>query len=220
MGASYLLVSWRVMMLAFLKRSPKGLKQSRRAMAKLANAVRRLDRQRDTHGILHRLRPLLGDMHRELDAYETRVSEGEDPRTAASGFHSKLNLLATDIRQAERELWAARGLSHRSQSPLGPLYGPLDNLKTVSKQLNGPETDFQRELNELIRKSGVTPYALAAFHNSDPSFIYKLMNGERRKPARDSFTRIATALMGCSAKISEKDVNRLLHSAGYPPLRR
>jgi len=163
---------------------------------------------------------MLGDMHRELDAYQTMVSHGEGLRVAADGFRSRLGLIVTEIRHTERDLRHQRGLIDPQRSLLESLYGPLDKLKTASKLLNGPETAFQRVLNELIRKRGVTTYALATFHNGDPSYIYKLLSGERRKPSRDSVTRIAIALTGCSPKISEKDANHLLQSAGYPPLKR
>ena len=205
---------------AFLKKSPRGLKRTRRALDELAKAVRRLNERRDTHGILPRLRPMLGDINRELKAYETMVSEGEGFRVATRGFRFHLSLLSTEIKHAEMELKIGSGLTHPRRSPVESLYGPLEKLRNVSRQLDGLQTDFQHELNRLIRKSGVTLYALAALRNRDPSFIYKLMNGERRKPTRDSVTRIATSLMEFSSKISEKDANRLLHSAGYPPLKR
>ena len=208
-------------MLSFFRSSPRGLKRSRRALGDLANAIRRLDRQRDTRGILPRVRYRLGAINRELNSYETKVSEGEGKRAAAGGLCLGVSLLAYEIKQFEREIRAERELRHLSKSPFAPLYGPLENLKTVCRQLMyGPETAFQRLLNKLIRKSDVTPYALAIFLNGDPGFIYKLMKGERRKPSRDSVTRIATALMECSDKLSEKDANRLLHSAGYLPLKR
>ena len=208
------------MMLAFLKRSPKGLKLSRRALVELAIAIRRHARQRNTLWILPPLEEILGRMKRELDAYETRVSEGGGMPTAARGFHFWLSELETEFKYADRDLKAEGGLTPSSRSPLEPLYEPLEKLRAASRQLNGPETDFKRELNKQIKKSGVTPYAVAAYYDRDPGFIYKLMKGERRKPSRESVTRIATALMECSSKISEKDANRLMRTAGYPPLKR
>ena len=207
-------------MLGFLKRSPAGLRQTHRALDNLANAVRRIDRQRDTHGVLLRFRPMLADMHQELDVYQTMVSQGEGFRIAAKGFYSRLTSFAAEIKIVEKELKAKRGLINPRKSPLEPLYGPLDKLRTAGKKLNGSETAFQRELIRLIRKSGVTPYSLAAFHSADPSYIYKFMSGERRKPSLESARRIATALLECSDKISEKDANHLMHTAGFPSLKR
>ena len=207
-------------MLALFRRSPKGLRATHRALDELAKAIRHLDKQRDTRRILTRLGPMLGDTKRELNAYESLVTKGEDLRTAAWGFRFRLGLLSTEIKKIERKLIVASGLIRPRRSPLELLCGPLENLKTVGRQLNGPETEFQRELNELIRKSGITPYALAASYGQDPSYLYKLMKGERRKPSRESVTEIAKALMECSATITAKDADRLLLSAGYPPLTR
>lgn len=205
--------------MSFLKRSPQGLKQSRRALNKLANAIGRLDRQRNSHGILTRFRPRLAAVNRELKSYETQLSEGEDKRVAAVWLRLHVGLLGDEIRFIEGEIKAEKGLSHLNRSPLSPLCAPLQNLKTMCRQLMyGPDTVLMRVLNELIRKSGVTPYAIAAVHAEDPSYIYKLMKGERRNPRRESVRRIATALMECSDRISEKDANRLMRSAGYPPL--
>lgn len=206
-------------MLDFLKRAPVGLRQTHRALDSLANAIERIDRQRDTHGVLPLFRPMLGDMRRELDVYQNMVSQGEDFRISARVFHSRLSSLAAEIKSAEIELEAKRGLISPRKSPLESLYGPLDKLRTAGKKLNGPETAFQRKLNELIRKSGVAPYSLAAVHHEDPSYIYKLMSGERRKPSRESARRLATALLECSDKISEEDANRLIRTAGFPSLK-
>ncbi len=163
---------------------------------------------------------MLGDMHRELDVYQNMVSKGEGFRIAARGFHSRLSSLAAEIKSAEIELRAKMGLINPRKSPLEFLYGPLYKLMTAGKKLNGPETAFQHELNRLIRKSGVARYSLPSFHHEDPSYIYKLMSGERRKPSRESARRIATALLECSHKISKKDADRLMRSAGYSPLKR
>lgn len=206
-------------MLSFFNRSPSGLKASRRALNELAEGVRRLDRQRKSHGILSRLGPLLADMSRELHTYEKLVSRGEDHRTAAGGFRFSLGLLSTVLRDVERELIVESGLVHPRKSPLEQIYGRLESLRIVSRQLNGPETKFQRVLNELVRKSGVTAYAIAGFHGWDSSYLYKMMRGERGKPGRELVEMIATALMAYSPRISEKDANRLMQSAGYPPLK-
>ena len=207
-------------MLKFLKRAPSGLKASRRALAELVDAVRLLDKQRNTHGILLWIGPILGMLNRELNEYENLVSRGENIRIAARGVPSLISMLATQIKHVEGDLIADSGLIRPRKLPLEPLNGPLEKLRTVSRRLRGPETDFQRVLNELIRKSGVTPYAISRVHDEDPSYIYKLMKGERIKPSRETVTRIALALMECSHKISKKDADRLMRSAGYPPLKR
>lgn len=206
--------------MAFFKRSPRGLRASHRALNELAHAIRRLDKQRDIRGVLTRLGPMLRDIKLELNSYESLVAKGEDLRTAAWGFRFRLGLLSTEIKDIERRLIVESGLIRPRRSPLEPLCGPLENLKTVGRQLNGPETEFQRELNKQVQKSGMTPYAIAAFHHQNPSYIYKLMKGDRQKPSRETVTEIATALTECSGKISEKDADRLLRSAGYPPLKR
>lgn len=159
-------------------------------------------------------------INRELNEYENLVYRGENIRMAARGVPSLISMLATQIRHVEGDLIIDSGLIRPRKLPLEPLNGPLGKLRTVSRQLDGPETDFQHVLNELIRKSGVTAYAIAAVHNEDPSYIYKLMKGERRKPSRETVTKMAIALMECSHKISKKHADRLLRSAGYPPLKR
>ena len=91
-------------MLFFFKRSPSGLKENRQALAELAKAIRILDRQRDTHGILTQLRGPLRDLHKELNSYETRVSRGEDNRESAEGFRTYLSLFSMEIRGLNHHL--------------------------------------------------------------------------------------------------------------------
>lgn len=207
--------------MSFLKRSPQGLKQSRRALNKLRDGIGRLDRQRNSHGILPRLRLRLAAINRELESYETQVSKGGDKRVAAVWLRLQVSLLGDEIRIIQGEIKAEKGRSHLNSSSLSSICGPLQNLNTTCRRLMyGPDTVLMRVLNELIRKSGVTPYAVAAVHYDDPSYLYKLMKGERRNPSRESVSRIATALMECSERISEKDANRLMRAAGFPPLKR
>ena len=64
-------------MLSFLKRAPAGLRQTHRALDSLADAIERMDRQRGTRGILPLFRPMLGDMHQELDVYQKWCHKGK-----------------------------------------------------------------------------------------------------------------------------------------------
>ena len=83
---------------------------------------------------------MLGALNWELKAYETLASQGEGLRTAARGFNFSLSLLSAEIKHVERELRDESGLIHPRESPLEALHGPLQNLRTISRQLNGPES--------------------------------------------------------------------------------
>jgi hypothetical protein len=80
--------------------------------------------------------------------------------------------------------------------------------------------DFASTLDTLRRKSGTTCYRLAKWSGLSEAYIYRLERRQRVGPTRDVVIMLGLALVrnGCAVEIW--DVDELLLSAGYAPLRR
>lgn len=77
--------------------------------------------------------------------------------------------------------------------------------------------DFLMELRQKAEKSR---YRLAQYSGLDQTYIQRLETGHRSSPSRDVVMMIALALVENSEIVSVHDVDELLLSAGYAPLRR
>jgi len=80
--------------------------------------------------------------------------------------------------------------------------------------------NFTKTLAKLLKKARITKYRLATDGQVDPSYVTRLLNGERQKPSRRVVLALAQALLDYSGKITLKDVDNLLKGAGYGPLPR
>ena len=80
--------------------------------------------------------------------------------------------------------------------------------------------DFASTLNALRCKSGRSRYRLAKWSGLTEAYIYRLESRQRVGPSRDVVIMLGLALVrnGCAVEIW--DVDELLLSAGYAPLRR
>ncbi|MEE9202091.1 MAG: helix-turn-helix transcriptional regulator [Dehalococcoidia bacterium] len=81
-------------------------------------------------------------------------------------------------------------------------------------------TQFGRCLQELRRKADKSRYRLAQYTGLNEAYLLRLESGERRQPSRDVALMLALALASGSDQVSLYDVEELLLSAGYAPLRR
>lgn len=81
------------------------------------------------------------------------------------------------------------------------------------------QTEFSRVLKRLLDKSGKTQYQLAKDSEVDEAYVFRLVNGERRKPSRDMVIKLGMGLMRGAYSLDINDVNALLMSAEYMPLR-
>ena len=75
---------------------------------------------------------------------------------------------------------------------------------------------FRKRLKKLMDRCKLTAYGLGKLSHVD---IYRILKGEGR-PSRQSVLAIAAALFEYSTVITERDVQVLINSSGYPPPRR
>ncbi len=93
-------------------------------------------------------------------------------------------------------------------------------LRRDVERLKEPDTPFQKCLKKLMRRSRIPTYSLAQLADVNLRHLQRLRNGERRRPGRDLAVRLAAAMAENSQAISDKDVKKLIESAGYTVPRR
>src|SRR5437764_9443791 len=52
--------------------------------------------------------------------------------------------------------------------------------------------ELGERLTRLLKESGLSPHAAAVAAGVDPSNLYRLLGGERRRPSNDTLTRLAS----------------------------
>ena len=80
--------------------------------------------------------------------------------------------------------------------------------------------DFSNTLTQLRKKAGTSRYKMAQWTGLSETYLFRLEKGERLKPSRDVVIMLAMALAFDSKNIDIFDVEELLLSADYAPLRR
>ena len=80
-------------------------------------------------------------------------------------------------------------------------------------------TEFSTTLKSLRSKSGKSRYQLARYSGLNEAYLLRLESGERQNPSRDVVMKLGLALASDTKAVSIDDVNLLLLSAGYAPLR-
>ena len=79
---------------------------------------------------------------------------------------------------------------------------------------------FAETLKRLRIKSGKSRYKLAQYSELSEPYILRLESGERANPSRDVVVMLGMALAQGDSSIEIWDVDALLLSADYAPLRR
>ena len=79
---------------------------------------------------------------------------------------------------------------------------------------------FAETLKRLRIKSGKSRYKLAQYSELSESYILRLESGERANPSRDVVVKLGMALAQGVSSIEIWDIDTLLLSADYAPLRR
>lgn len=80
--------------------------------------------------------------------------------------------------------------------------------------------NFAETLKRLRKKAGKSRYKLAQFSGLSEAYLLRLETGERANPSRDVVLMLALALAANSDAIDLFDIEELLWSASYAPLRR
>lgn len=79
---------------------------------------------------------------------------------------------------------------------------------------------FAETFKRLRIKSGKSRYKLAQYSGLSEPYILRLESGERANPIRDVVMMVRTALAQGVSSIEIWDIDALLLSANYAPLRR
>ena len=80
--------------------------------------------------------------------------------------------------------------------------------------------DFASTLKGIRIKAGLSRYRLAHWSGINESYIHRLENKERSEPSRDVVIMLGLALARGACAVEIWEVDDLLLSAGYAPLRR
>ncbi len=79
---------------------------------------------------------------------------------------------------------------------------------------------FAETLKQIRKKANTSRYKLAQWSGLSEAYLLRLESGERANPSRDVVLMIALALVANSNTIDIFDIDELLESAVYAPLRR
>lgn len=92
-------------------------------------------------------------------------------------------------------------------------------VQRVKKVLE-KDTEFAATLKRLRRKASKSRYKLAQWTGLSEAYLLRLENGERSNPSRDVVLLLALALVSDGQTIDAYDIEELMLSAGYAPLRK
>ena len=79
---------------------------------------------------------------------------------------------------------------------------------------------FAETLKKLRAEAGKSRYRLAQFSGINEAYILRLESGQRANPSRDVVIMLGLALVQNSESMDIWDIDEMLLSAGYAPLRR
>ena len=82
------------------------------------------------------------------------------------------------------------------------------------------DLEFASALKRLRIKAGKSRYKLAQWTGLSEPYLLRLENGERANPSRDVVMMLSLALVAESQAIDLYDVEELMLSARYAPLRK
>jgi len=80
--------------------------------------------------------------------------------------------------------------------------------------------NFGEKLMKLRMRAGKSRYRLAKYSGLNQAYILRLERGDRRNPSRDIVLMLGLALVENSDSVALWDIDELLMSAEYAPLRR
>lgn len=69
----------------------------------------------------------------------------------------------------------------------------------------------------MRQKAGMSLYRLSADAHVDYNYLKKLESGRSRNPSRQVLIALGNALVAHTSLFSQKDVDRILREAGFPP---
>jgi len=205
----------------------RGLRKANKAVSTLVSEANRLTGKyaavsRDPARVVSLVRGL----RMPLSLVHDGLAELEEEAALARPFHQSrrrlvfyVQMLFLAVGSADRAMARLVVVEGGRRSPLQSLHDPLGALTDSIGRLNGPPTKFQMQLGRLMERCDLTAYALGQEADVDATYIRRLLSGEMTKPSREVVSALGTAFKARSDAISDKDVARLLKSAGHTPRR-
>lgn len=95
----------------------------------------------------------------------------------------------------------------------------LDTIAVYQDQ-EEREMNFAETLKKFRIKASKSRYGLAKYSGINQAYIHRLEKGERDNPSRDVVLMLGFALVAGSDSVAIWDIDELLMSAGYAPLRK
>ena len=210
----------------FLRSPEHRLKQAEKKATRLSVTLRRMQARPpgDPGQRVAPLGPLVQPVREMLVMIrrsEASVSKGDrvppNSCTQLLALHRELNLA---YRRLDEERDPLSMLSEHGRRVLRKLRKPMGKLHAALILLREPQTPFQRHLRDMMDRCQISAYALGNMSRADPSYVLRLLSGERQNPSRDVVISMAQALQEYSTMISDEDVDRLIEYSGHVPLRR
>ena len=209
----------------FKKSKKDRRKRVHRILGEIMTFLRRLEsrRSRRTGGLSYTTGPLglpidlVPDLRDKVTVLKGRISLGSAIPQAHSDFLREYQKLLSEVRLRSTRPGSQSTVTRQDRALLRDLDKKINELETALRDIRRPETKFQRQLRKMIDKSGLTLYRLAYEAKMDSGYVWRLLNGERRNPGDDVIAALGEALLEASSEVTEKDLERLLKSAGFAP---
>ncbi len=161
------------------------------------------------------LRSALDTLSGKLRPFEQEIGARANIISRTDGLRFWSKAIRREVERVER--WRKSRRFSWEGSPLKRVFDAIESLEDSIDGLYGPPTEFQRRLRKMIEKSDISLYGLAKSAMVDESYVRRLVSGERRRPGERVAVNLALTLAEYSAKISSRDAERLIRTAGYEP---
>ena len=209
------------------RRSPKHrLKQAEKKAAKLLVTLQRMQgpHSSDPRRRVAPLGPLVLPVRQMLVMIrrsEASVSKGDRvPPRSCTQLLTLDREIANAFRRLDEEHDPGFILSQSGRRVLQNLCKPMGDLHSALILLREPQTSFQRHLRDMMTRCQISAYALGNMSGVYPSYVTRLLSGERQNRSRGVVIDMAAAMLEYSPVISDEDFDRLIEYSGHVPLRR
>ena len=92
----------------------------------------------------------------------------------------------------------------------------LSTLRKAISNLSLPENKFKVELARILSDYDITAHGIASLAGMDPSYAYKLLNGQRVNPGREVVRAVGDGLVSeFKSSRAKRDAEKLMKAAGH-----
>ncbi len=199
------------------KISRKQIENMRRSLRRIGTDVRKLSGfnlvRPDRH---NHIQVALSEVSGALDSLESAMDEGSYPaKKALERLRGRFDTLSLSLTRAVGP--TSKVTKQDWRSLLQNLGVALGDLAREIEGFDLPRSRFQEQLDHMLAKYDLTPYALATMTGIDPSYMYKLKNGYSGNPGKGVLRTLSAALLNeFPNEETKRDIARLCDGAGYP----